>query len=262
MPGVRSSNPASGCARSSSSSACTWKRSTRSSTGAPNSTSRLLSPDAANAQRRVVRRGRQFEQRRTDCRRAAAGCGTRLEAKSVARAKLPDLPQLVVDDGDRANEAAEARAVGPEDHRHVAGEVDAADGVGVVVDVGRMQSRLAAVVARPRGLRPDQSHAGAAGVVVHFPFGVEERAHVFGREEIRRAMRAVGDADLPGMCSSSGVRRAAMAWQPSRPRPLAVSRSTSPARSARPPWPPNCPSVNVERLPRYSGMSKLPRTAR
>ena len=38
---------------------------------------------------------------------------------------------------------------GPEDDRHVAGEVDRADGVGVVVDVGRMQPGLAAVACAP-----------------------------------------------------------------------------------------------------------------
>ena len=61
----------------------------------------------------------------------------------------------------RADEAAEARAVGAEDDRHVAGEIDRADGVGVVVDVGGMQARLAAVGAGPARLRADQAHAGA-----------------------------------------------------------------------------------------------------
>ena len=92
----------------------------------------------------------------------------------------PIFHSSLVDDGHRADESAEARAVGPENHRHVAGEIDAADGVGVVVNVGRMQSRLAAVGARPLRLRTDQAHAGAARVVVHFPFGREERVDVFG----------------------------------------------------------------------------------
>jgi hypothetical protein len=157
----------------------------------------LLWPEAANAQLRVVRRSRQLEHdgRIFSARRRLRDA---VKAKFVARTKLADLPQFVVDDGDRANEATEARAIGSQDHRHVAGEVHAADGVGVVVDVGRMQSRLAAVVARPGGLRTDQSNTGAAGVVVHFPFGVEECAHVVGCEEIRGTMRAVGHADFPG----------------------------------------------------------------
>ena len=59
------------------------------------------------------------------------------------------------DDDDGADEAAEARAVGAEDDRHVAGEVDGADGVGVVVDVRRMQAGLAAVACAPtRGFGP------------------------------------------------------------------------------------------------------------
>ena len=48
-------------------------------------------------------------------------------------------------DRDRADEAAEARTVRAEDDRHVAGEIDGADRVRVVVNVRRMQARLAAV---------------------------------------------------------------------------------------------------------------------
>ena len=44
MPGVRSSRPGGLSAVSTSSRACTWKRSSRSSTAGPNSTSRLSSP--------------------------------------------------------------------------------------------------------------------------------------------------------------------------------------------------------------------------
>ena len=39
-------------------------------------------------------------------------------------------------------------------------------------------------------------------------------------------------------------------------------RSTPPACRVRPPWPPKRPSVNVARLPRYSGTSNPPRTSR
>ena len=67
------------------------------------------------------------------------------------------------------NEAAQAGPVGPEDNRHVAGEIDRADGVGIVVDVRRMQPRFAAIAPRPFGLGTDQPHAGAAGVVVNLP---------------------------------------------------------------------------------------------
>ena len=84
----------------------------------------------------------------------------------------------------RADEAAQAGAVRTEDHRHVAGEVYRADGVGVVVDVGRMQPGFAAVGAGPVRLGSDQADAGAAGVVVHLPVGGEEGLDVVVGEEV------------------------------------------------------------------------------
>ena len=153
------------------------------------------------------------------------------EAHQVAGAKLADLPQLVVADGGGADEAAEARTVGAENDGHVAGEIHRADRVRVVVDVGRMQSRLAAVLARPCGLRPDQPHAGAVGIVVHLPRRGEEHLDVFGREEIGRAVRAVEHADLPLV----GVLRreqASLACRAAMPRPDAARRPRA-ARARR-----------------------------
>src|SRR5215218_4020519 len=66
----------------------------------------------------------------------------RHEAHGVAGFELAGLPEVGLDDGGRADEAAEAGAVGAEDNGEVAGEVDGADGVGVVVDVGGVESRL------------------------------------------------------------------------------------------------------------------------
>ena len=102
------------------------------------------------------------------------------EANFVAGTELAHLPQLCLRDGDGADEAAQGRAVRSEDHRHVAGEVDRADGVGVVVDVARMQSGFAAVLARPARLRADQSDAGRIGIVVDLPIGGEECVDVVG----------------------------------------------------------------------------------
>ena len=82
------------------------------------------------------------------------------EADFVAGAKLAHLPQLGLRDGGGADEAAERRAVGAEDHRHVAGEIDGADGVRIVVDVARMEPGFATVFARPDGLRADEADAG------------------------------------------------------------------------------------------------------
>ena len=76
-------------------------------------------------------------------------------------------------------------------------KVHRADGIGVVVDVGRMQPGLAAVLPRPFRLGADQAHTGAAGVVMHFPFGGKEGLDVGWRKEIRCAMRTVQHADLP-----------------------------------------------------------------
>ncbi len=136
-----------------------------------------------------------------DCRPRTVGARAGLhdtpEAQLVAGTKLADFPQLGIDDGHRADESTEAGTVWAENHRHVAGEIDAADGVGIVVNIGRMQSCLAAVGARPGGLGADQAHAGATGVVVHFPVGREERIDVGVREEVRSAVRSVGHRDLP-----------------------------------------------------------------
>ena len=80
---------------------------------------------------------------------AASASRDRDEPDRVAGADLADLPPLATRDDSRADEAAEARPVGAEDDRGVAGEVERADGVGHVVDVGRVQARLAAVRAAP-----------------------------------------------------------------------------------------------------------------
>ena len=61
-----------------------------------------------------------------------------LEAHAVAGLELPHFPQLSLHDGCRTNEAAETRAIRTQDHRHVAGEIDSADGVGVIVNIRRM----------------------------------------------------------------------------------------------------------------------------
>ena len=65
--------------------------------------------------------------------------GERDEAHGVAGLELAHLPELGLHDGHRADETAEARPVRAEDDRHVAGEIDRADGVGVVVDVRGVQ---------------------------------------------------------------------------------------------------------------------------
>ena len=121
------------------------------------------------------------------------------------------------------------------------------------MDVRRVQPGLAAVVARPlaasgrSGARRCGSSCGAPSTAV----AKNVRDVVVG-EEVGRAVRAVEHADLPLVAElrdrAPSAARAAAATAPAA-RPVC---STSPARSARPPWPPNCPSVKVARLPRYA----------
>ena len=54
-----------------------------------------------------------------------------------------------------------------------------------------MQTRLAAALTNPLRLRPDQAHAGPAGVKMDFPFGGEKGRHIARREILRRTVWAV-----------------------------------------------------------------------
>ncbi|KAG0774336.1 hypothetical protein G6F22_014144 [Rhizopus arrhizus] len=119
------------------------------------------------------------------------------EADAVARLDLPHLPEFGPRNRDGADEAAQAGTVARQDDGAVAREIDAADGVFAIVDVGGMQAGLAAVLAGPGGLGAEQSHAQPVGVVVHLPIGGEEGLDGFGLEEVRCTVRAVQHADLP-----------------------------------------------------------------
>src|SRR6185369_1631720 len=91
------------------------------------------------------------------------------EPDGIAGPKLADFPEFRLDDGGRADESAQARAVLGKDHWHIAGEIDRANGVFGVVDVGRMQSGVPAVRAREFRFGSDKPYAGAAGVVMDLP---------------------------------------------------------------------------------------------
>ena len=161
---------------------------------------------------RPWQRAGQRDDRRIELTLQARGLrvGHQAEADGVARPHLPQLPQLRLRDDGRAHEAAQARAVGAEQDRHVAGEVHRADGVGVVVEVRRVQPGFAPVAPCPRGPRTDQANAGAVGVVVDLPRRREERRDVALGEEVGGAVRTVEDADLPLV----GVLRCQRLWQP------------------------------------------------
>ncbi len=127
------------------------------------------------------------------CLRQASGGGdvNGHKAHFIARFQLPDRVQVGLNDGDRTDKPPQAWAIRAEDHRHIAGKIHRANGIGVVVNVRRMQPRLATAVAHPLGFRADQTHAGAAGVEMHFPVGSQEGLHIFRGEILRRAVRAV-----------------------------------------------------------------------
>ncbi len=215
MPGRRS-------ARRPASSAWTRKRRLRSSTLGPYSTSRYLSPSARSTTAGATAGGRGpgtgsalrgwarlgfGATRRQAFARACVELGFHGSGLGFARPRgsgrcrracsWPIFQSSACDDGGGADEAAQAGTVGAEDDRHVAGEIDRADGVGVVVDVGGVQAGFAAIASRPCGLRADEADAGAVGIVVDLPGGGEERLDVAGGEEIGRAVRAVEHADLP-----------------------------------------------------------------
>ncbi len=119
------------------------------------------------------------------------------EAHGVAWPELAQFPSLLADDRGRADEAAEGRAVGAEEDRHVARVVDGADRVRGVVDVGRVQARLAAVGAGPAGLRADQADTCARRVEVDLPLGRVEVADVVLGEELRCRVRTFDRRHVP-----------------------------------------------------------------
>ena len=148
----------------------------------------------------------------------------RHEAHGVPRPELAHLPQLAARDDRRADEPAEARTVRAEDDRRVPGEVERADRVGDIVDVGRVQPGLAAVLACPRRARPDEPDAGAGRVVVHGVAAGVQLVDVGPGEELRCRVRSLGDPDLP-VRHDRGPRR--------RGRRLARERAARPRRRRR-----------------------------
>ena len=176
----------------------------------------------------AVARRRDHQGRRRPPRRrssAATAPGRRAPARTAPRRPAPSGP---ASSGrrrhrHRADEPAEARPVGPEQDRGVTGEVQRTDAIRVVVDVRRVQSRLAAVGARPLRLRAHQPHAGAIGVEMHRVVGGEERVDVGAGEELRRRVRPHGHRELPAVpdagCSSIAAAAAGVGGPGSAPWP-------------------------------------------
>ena len=116
--------------------------------------------------------------------------GQRRESHAIAGTQLSELPQLRLGHRHRAHEAAERGAVGAQNHRHIAGEVDGSNRVRVIVNVRGMQPRFPAVTARPCGFGPDQPYTRAARVVVNHPVARKELLDILLGKEIRCSVRS------------------------------------------------------------------------
>ena len=121
----------------------------------------------------------------------------RLKTDTVSGSELADFPQFSLNNGNWADKSPQTGPIRAEDDRHVAGKIDFTDGIGVVVDIGRVQAGFAAITPRPLGFRADEPHAGAAGVVVHFPLGRKKLRNIGLGEKIRSAVRSIQHGDFP-----------------------------------------------------------------
>src|SRR6202011_3357561 len=141
-------------------------------------------------------------------------CGPRIiggqpfEADPIVRPQLAQLPQFRLHQRRRAHETAQRGSVRTEYHRHVAREIDRADGVRIVMDVRWVQPSFAAVAAGPSRLGSDEPNARPIRVVVDFPGFREKGTDVVLGEKVRRTMRAVQHADFPIV----GDYRPAVRW--------------------------------------------------
>src|ERR1700732_4196169 len=125
------------------------------------------------------------------------------ETYGISGLQLSKFPEFRVHYHRRTNESAEARAIRSKHDGHIAGEIDRAHRVGIVMDIRWMQASFAAVGSSPIRLRPDQSDARSIGVIVNFPFGGKKRVDIFGLKKVGSSMRPVQDSELP----SAGVIR-------------------------------------------------------
>src|SRR5882757_6011571 len=121
----------------------------------------------------------------------------RHEADLVTGFELTGLPEFVPRHHRGTNKPAETRTIGAENDRHVPGEIDRSDRVGVVVNIRRVQPGLAAVGPRPCRLWPDQADTGPRAVEVHLIIRCEQGFDILIKKEIRRAVWTVNHADGP-----------------------------------------------------------------
>ena len=73
----------------------------------------------------------------------------RMKSHTIPGLQLTDLPQLCSSDTDRTNKPTQARPIRTQYHRHIAGEIDRADGVGIIVNIGWMKTGLTSIGPSP-----------------------------------------------------------------------------------------------------------------
>src|SRR6202035_3739082 len=117
--------------------------------------------------------------------------GHAMETHRVSCFKLAHLPTLAFHDNRGANESSQAWPVRAQPDRHVAGEVDRPNGICIIVNVRRVKSRLAAVLARPFGLGSSEPHPRTIRLVMNTPFGTGQHVYVSLGEELRRTVRPI-----------------------------------------------------------------------
>ena len=131
-----------------------------------------------------------------------ASSGVRVDEPEeiTAGRALADLPEIGLDHLEGVDVAAQGGTVGDEQDRRVAAHVHrAADGVGVVEDVGRVAPTDAAVRAREELLRVDLAHAvrGAVRGQGHLEGLGEELLHALLGHVVWRGLGAGDRAQLP-----------------------------------------------------------------
>ena len=123
--------------------------------------------------------------------------GHRYKSNRMTGGELAQFPELGTDHCGRAHKTTQAWTIGSQNHRHVTGEIDRSNGVGVVMDVARVQTRFSAVASCPSWFGANQSNPSAARVVVHLPACCPEHLHVLWGKEVRRTVRALQDSNVP-----------------------------------------------------------------
>ena len=121
----------------------------------------------------------------------------RNEPDLVSATELAHLPELRRNDRHGAGETTETRAVNTQNNRHISRKIHGTHRVGIVVQVRRMQARLATIGASPLGLRTNQANTRSRRVVMHFPCRSKKFLDIFFRQIIRSAVGTVHHANFP-----------------------------------------------------------------